>query len=121
MVRRSLASSPVATWRRTIQAHCLEQQKQGRETMTKINIKLTADQIQAIGKAVATPKRKAKIKTGLTLAQYLDLIGFNPDHGMRSHLGHMLTRYAKARGLNVGKYGPANVYPVSVLRDFVKD
>jgi hypothetical protein len=101
----------------------LEQQKQGIEIMSQINIKLTSEQIQAIGKAVATPKpkRKAKIKTGLTLAQYLDLIGFNPDHGMRAHLGHMLTRYAKARGLHVGKYGPANVYPVSVLRDFVKD
>jgi len=92
--------------------------------MTKINIKLTAEQIQAIGAAVAAPKpakRKAKIKTGLTLAQYLDLIGFDPDHGMRAHLGHMLTRYAKARGLHIGKSGPANVYPVSVLRDFVKD
>ena len=91
--------------------------------MTKINIKLTAEQIQAIGAAVATPKpkRKAKVKTGLTLAQYLDLIGFDADQGMRSHLGHMLTRYAKARGLRIGKYGPANVYPVSVLRDFVKD
>jgi len=33
----------------------LEQQKQGLETMTKINIKLTSEQIQAIGKAVATP------------------------------------------------------------------
>ena len=91
--------------------------------MTKINIKLTNEQIQAIDKAVATPKpkRKAKVKTGLTLAQYLDLIGFNPDHGMRTHLGHMLSRYAKAKGVPVRKYGPANVYPVSVLRDFIRD
>ena len=91
--------------------------------MTKINIKLTAEQIQAIGKAVAAPKpkRKAKVKTGLTLAQYLDLIGFDADHGMRAHLGHMLTRYAKAKGVHIGKYGPANVYPVSVLRDFIRD
>ena len=92
--------------------------------MTKINIELTTDQIQALGASLTpkpAPKRKAKIKTGLTLAQYLDLIGFDPDHGMRAHLGHMLTRYAKARGLHIGKSGPANVYPVSVLRDFVKD
>jgi hypothetical protein len=92
--------------------------------MSQINIKLTSKQIQEIGAAAVAaskPKRKARTATGLTLAQYLDLIGFNPDHGMRIHLGHMLTRFAEAKGVKVGKYGPANLYPVTLLRDFLRD
>jgi|14_taG_2_1085336.scaffolds.fasta_scaffold20212_4 hypothetical protein len=92
--------------------------------MTKINIKLTSEQIQAIGAAVAAPKPTPKRKytrTGLTLAQYLSLIGWNPDNGTRTHLGHMLNRLARSQGVKTGKKGANTVYPVTLLRDFVKD
>lgn len=92
--------------------------------MSQINIKLTAEQVQAIGKAVATPSPAPKRKytrTGLTLAQYLTLIGWNPDNGTRTHLGHMLNRLARSQGVKTGKKGANTVYPVTLLRDFVKD
>ena len=92
--------------------------------MSQINIKLTSEQIQAIGKAVAAPSPAPKRKytrTGLTLAQYLTLIGWNPDTGTRIHLGHMLNRLARAKGAKTGISGSAKVYPVTLLRDFVKD
>ena len=92
--------------------------------MPKINIKLTAEQIQAIGAAVAAPKPAPKRKytrTGLTLAQYLTLIGWNPDNGTRTHLGHMLNRLARSQGVKTGLSGSAKVYPVTLLRDFVKE
>jgi len=91
--------------------------------MPKINIELTTDQIQALG-ASLTPKPAPKRKytrTGLTLAQYLTLIGWNPDTGTRIHLGHMLNRLARAKGAKTGLSGSAKVYPVALLRDFVKD
>ena len=91
--------------------------------MTKINIELTTDQIQALG-ASLTPKTVTKRKytrTGLTLAQYLTLIGWNPDPGTRIHLGHMLNRLARAKGAKTSLSGSAKVYPVTLLRDFVKD
>ena len=91
--------------------------------MTKINIELTTDQIQALG-ASLTPKPATKRKytrTGLTLAQYLSLIGWDPDNGTRTHLGHMLNRLARSQGVKTGKKGTNTVYPVTLLRDFVKD
>ena len=89
--------------------------------MTKINIELTTDQIQALG-ASLTPKpaKRKYTRTGLTLAQYLTLIGWNPDTGTRIHLGHMLNRLARAKGAKTGLSGSAKVYPVTLLRDFVK-
>ena len=92
--------------------------------MSQINIKLTSEQIQTIGKAVAAPKPATKRKytrTGLTLAQYLTLIGWDPDTGTRIHLGHMLNRLARSQGAKTGLSGNAKVYPVTLLRDFVKD
>ena len=91
--------------------------------MTKINIELTTDQIQALG-ASLTPKpvnKRKYTRTGLTLAQYLSLIGWNPDNGTRTHLGHMLNRLARSQGVKTGKKGTNTVYPVTLLRDFVKD
>jgi hypothetical protein len=92
--------------------------------MTKINIELTTDQIQALGASLTpkptTPKRKYT-RTGLTLAQYLSLIGWNPDTGTRIHLGHMLNRLARSKGAKTSLSGSAKVYPVTLLRDFVKD
>ena len=90
--------------------------------MTKINIELTTDQIQALG-ASLTPKpaKRKYTRTGLTLAQYLSLIGWNPDNGTRTHLGHMLNRLARSQGVKTGKKGANSVYPVTLLRDFVKD
>ena len=90
--------------------------------MTQVNIKLTTEQIAALGKSLAAPKKRKRMQPGLTLNQYLGLIGFDATRGMRVHIGHMLNRYARAKGYEMkDTYANVKVYPVKLLQDFIRE